>query len=168
MDIYDELATVKIGDDNATAIQQQMRGTNLAESQVSRLESIKLVNDATLRSDGGPIPDTQKIHEGPSVTDGTRTVVFTPSQGESWSVMNITCQFVNIVGSTGVTLYLYDIKNDILQTFFYGTSSSTDFMLDDDGTWDDFIIGYPCQLQFNVNGSSYDSAKLQLNMVRLR
>mgnify|MGYP003151910375 CR=1 FL=1 len=94
--------------------------------------------------------------------------MFTPEPGEVFSVMNITCQFVNIVGSTGVSLYLNDTKNSVLQVFFFGSSTSTDFMLDDDGTWDDFVIGYPCQLQFQVNGTDYDSAKLQLNMIRLR
>lgn len=165
---FEQLNTKTISDSPSTEIQSQSNPVHLERSNKELLSSIKLVNDATLRSDGGPIPDTQKI-EAVTVSDDTRTVAFSPQKGEVWSVMNITASRSNITGSAGVTLYLNDPVNSVLQTFFYGASTSSDFMLDDDGTWDDFVITYPMQLQFKSHtAANWDECTLQINMIRVR
>ena len=169
MGFWDQLNTFKISSNPGTQIQKQSDPIHLEEDNEEVLKSVKLVNDATLRSDGGPIPDTQQVFETVSVTDGTRTVGFSPNPGEIWSVMNIVAQFTNITGTSGVYLYIEDTKNSVLQQFFYGSTSSTNFMLDDDGTWDDFRIGYPCRFQFMIGDTAnWDSCLLQLNMVMIR
>jgi hypothetical protein len=165
---FEQLNTKTISDSPSTEIQSQSNPVHLERSNKELLSSIKLVNDATLRSDNGPIPDTQKIHTT-TVTDDSRTVSLVPNKGEVWSVMNITASRENITSASGVTLYLNDPVNNVLQTFFYGSSSSADFMLDDDGTWDDFVIGYPMQLQFKAHtAANWDSCTLQVNMIRVR
>jgi len=167
-DIWDNLNATKIGDDPGTIINTQTRNIHLERDNKALLSDVNLINQATFR-DGRPIPGTQQVHESPSVTDQTRTVAFTPEPGEVWSIMNITCKFTNITSTSGVYLYINDLKNSVLQGFFYGSSSSTDFFLDDDGTWDDFTLSYPCQLQFQIGDSSnWDDATLQINMIRLR
>jgi len=168
MGIWDQLNTKKLGDRPGTDLDQQTKDIHIQETNRSSLEDTNLINQASMR-DGRPIPGTQKVHEGPTVTDNTRTIAFTPEPGEVWSVMNITCHFTNHSGTSGVYLYVYDTANAILQSFFYGSSSSTDFMLDDDGTWDDFVISYPCQIQFVIgDATNWDDATLQMNMIRLR
>lgn len=166
---YSQLNTKTIADNDATSLQGLSDPVHLEKDNQQLLRSIKLVNEATLRSDGGPIPDTQQVFETVSVTDGTRTVGFSPNSGEIWSVMNIVAKFTNITGTSGVYLYIEDTKNSVLQQFFYGSTSSTSFMLDDDGTWDDFRIGYPCRLQFMIgDAANWDSCLLQINMLRIR
>ncbi len=167
-DIWDNLNATKIGDDPGTIINTQTRNIHLERDNKALLSDVNLINQATFR-DGRPIPGTQQVHESPSVTDGTRTVAFAPNPGEVWSVMNMTAKFTNHTGTSGVYLYVYDTANAVLQSFFYGSSSSTDFMLDDDGTWDDFVVSYPCQIQFVIGDwSNQDSVILQMNMIRLR
>ena len=163
---WDQLNTKTLEDgSSAQDINLQSKGVHLQESNKEVLKDVVLVNAAAQR-DGRPIPNTQKIHTT-TVTDTNRTLVFAPNEGEVWSIMNITASRENLSGSAGVTLYLNDPVNSVLQTFFYGSSSSSDFMLDDDGTWDDFVITYPMELQFS-NGGTWDSVTLQVNMIRLR
>ena len=166
-DIWDNLNTTKIGDDPGTVINTQTRNIHLEKRNKELLSDVNLINQATFR-DGKPIPGTQKVHTT-TVTDGNRTVAFTPNEGEVWSVMNITLKFTNITGASGLYMYVNDLENTVLQQFFYGSSTSTNFMLDDDGTWDDFVISYPCQIQFQVGDTAnWDDATLQMNMIRLR
>jgi hypothetical protein len=168
MGIWEQLNTKTLEDgSDAAVINAQTKDIQLQESNKPELMDTVLVNQASLR-DGRPIPGTQKI-EAVTVTDDTRTVAFTPNRGEVWSVMNITASRTNITSSSGVTLYMNDPVNSVLQTFFYGTSTSDDFMLDDDGTWDDFVITYPMQLQFKAhNSANWDDCTLQMNMIRIR
>jgi hypothetical protein len=165
---YEQLNTKVIGDAPGNAINAQSKDVHLEKANEKVLSAINLVNDATFRSDGGAIPDTQQIHTT-TVTDDSRTVAFVPAKGELWSVMNITASRTNITSASGVTLYLNDTVNSVLQTFFYGSSTSADFMLDDDGTWDDFVITYPMELQFKAHTSAnWDDCTLQVNMIRVR
>jgi len=143
---------------------------HIEEANFQLLEALNIIGQITnQQSQSGPIPGTQQVFESPTVTDSTRTIAFTPDPGTVWSIMNITCQFTNITSTSGLYLYINDLKTSVLQNFFYGSTSSTNFMLDDDGTWDDFTISYPCQLQFLVgDAANWDDATLQINMVRIR
>jgi hypothetical protein len=165
---WDQLNTKTLEDgSSAQDINLQSKGVHLQESNKEVLKDVVLVNAAAQR-DGRPIPNTQQVSTT-TVTDSNRTVGFAPNEGEVWSVMNITASRSNITSSSGVTLYINDTVNSVLQTFFYGTSSSADFMLDDDGTWDDFVISYPCRLEFVAhNPANWDDCTLQVNMIRLR
>lgn len=168
---FGQLNTKVVSDAPATDIQAQSDPVHLQKSNKEVLSAIKLVNDATLRSDGGPIPGTQTVYAGPTVTDNTRTVAFTPNPGEVWQVMDITATRTNITGSSGIYLYFNDLETSELILVFYGASTSTEFMLTDDATWDPMpvYISYPCQLQFSAgDAANWDDCKLQLHMVRLR
>jgi hypothetical protein len=166
--IWDQLNTKTIADNAGTEIQVQSNPVHLQESNREQLQDIKLINDATFRNDGGPIPGSQKIN-ATTVTDDSRTVSFVPNKGEVWSVMNITASRTSLTSASGITLYLNDPVNGVLQTFFYGSSSSSDFMLDDDGTWDDFVITYPMELQFKAHSAAnWSECTLQVNMIRVR
>lgn len=165
--IYRELNTKKVGDAPSSDIDLISKDVHLQQSNQTELLELDLINRVTMR-DGRPMPNTQMV-SATTVTDDTRTIALAPAEGEVWSVMNITASRSGLTSSSGITLYINDPVNSVLQTFFYGSSSSADFMLDDDGTWDDFVITYPCQLQFKAHtAANWDDCTLQVNMIRLR
>lgn len=102
---FDQLNTKVISDVSATDIQGQSNPVHLQKSNKEVLSAIKLVNDATLRSDGGPIPGTGVIFSH-TQTGTSREVWFTPGKGEVYRLI--------VAGSTAssgpagsVTYYLY-------------------------------------------------------------
>jgi hypothetical protein len=166
-DIWDNLNATKLGDEPGQVINTQTRNIHLEKRNKQLLSDVNLINQASFR-DGRPIPNSQQISTT-TVTDSNRTVAFTPAEGEVWSVMNITASRTDLTSSSGVTLYINDTVNSVLQTFFYGASASSDFMLDDDGTWDDFVISYPCRLEFvSHTPANWTDCTLQVNMIRIR
>jgi len=170
VNLYNQLNTKTIKDNDADLVQTLSNPVHLAIENQEVMETIKLVNDAALRSDGGPIPGTQQVFQGPTVTDSTRTVVFTPNEGEVWQIMDITAERTNITGTSGIYLYVYDTVNEKLIQTFYGSSSSTTFMITDDATYDPQpFIGSPCQIQFTAgNSTNWDDCHLIINMLRIR
>ena len=94
-----------------------------------------------------------------------------PNPGEVWQVLDITATRTNITGTSGIYLYFNDLETSQLIQIFYGSSSSSVFMITDDATWDPHpvYISYPCQMQFTAaNSTNWDDCQLQVNMIRVR
>lgn len=85
---FQGLNTVKVEDSTtATDIQTLSNPVSLENDNKSVLKAIKLVNDATLRSDGGPIPGTLKVVSSGDKTENlTKIILLTPAAGEVWMV----------------------------------------------------------------------------------
>lgn len=145
---------------------------HLEEKNFQLLEALNTIGQITdKQSQSGPIPGTQTVYAGPTVTDTTRTVLFTPNPGEVWQVLDITATRTNITGTSGIYLYFNDLETSQLIQIFYGSSSSSTFMITDDATWDPHpvYISYPCQMQFTAaNSTNWDDCQLQINMIRVR
>ena len=167
MDIYDELATVKIGDDNSTAIQQQMRGTNLAESQVSRLESIKLVNDSSLRSDGGIIPDTISFRTN-VFTDNAQVRILKPEEGEVWQILLPVARVISGSISTTPEYELW-IKgsttnpSSLFRIFYFASTSSAPILTEDSNYWAMFKLGFGQELYAEMG--SFSATDIEFGVV---
>ena len=83
---YDQLNTKVISDAPATEIQGQSDPVHLQKANKDVLSAIKLVNDATLRSDGGIIPGTIALKVA-DFTDNEDHTVITPAAGEVWRIL---------------------------------------------------------------------------------
>ena len=87
MGIWDQLNTKTIADNAGTEIQVQSNPVHLQEQNREDLSDIKLINDANLRSDGGPIPGTaQVVSSGEQSSNQTKLVLLAPAKGEVWMV----------------------------------------------------------------------------------
>ena len=166
---YEQLNTFTIADNPASTVQLLSNPVHYQASNKEVLDAIIQVNRAGMR-DGSPMPGTGTVKQSPTVTDDTRTVAFAPEKGEVWQVQSITRSAGNITGAAPVTLYVYDSVTENILQFFYGSSTSGDFMLKDDGTWGGPVsIDEHVRLEFKVHSSTnWDDAILYMQMTRLR
>ena len=86
MGIWDQLNTKTIADNAGTEIQVQSNPVHLQEQNRQDLADIKLINDATLRSDNGLIPGTISLAVANFTDNGTETIV-APVKGEVWKIL---------------------------------------------------------------------------------
>ena len=85
--IYTQLNTKTLSSVSATDISEVTNPIHIQERTISDLKNTILVNTASFRQDGGPIPGTQKIITQAFTDSGaTNQVIFTPAQGEVWSI----------------------------------------------------------------------------------
>jgi len=121
--IWDNLNTLKVGaGSNPEDINRQTKDVHLQKSNKAELEDIVLINDATMRSGGAPIPDSGSV-ENTEVSDSTKTTIIRPSPGELLQVMGIDA--VRSGGSGAVTYSLYLTgESDSVYWYYYSTTDS--------------------------------------------
>ena len=170
---FDQLNTKVISDAPATDIQGQSNPVHLQKSNKEVLSSIKLVNDATLRSDGGPIPATGQIKQV-TLTNTDRTVWFTPAKGEVWQL--IVAGSTASSGPSGSLSYYFWVsckdQNGTDQIVYSGSESSgstevqlVDF-LDSKGDW---LVDENMTVQCSVSSmQGVTSFNLKMLAIRIR
>jgi len=169
-EIYSNLNSKKLSDVSTTDINTVTEPLHIQKTNEDALRTTVLINKAWAGSrNGQPMPGTGIVAISPSVTDDTRTVAYAPEAGETWQIQSITRDATDITGACPVTLYIYDTVNGNLHVMFYGSSTSGEFMLKDDGTWGGpFTIDENTELQFKVHTTAnWSSAELTMHMVQL-
>lgn len=138
-DFFEQLNTKTIEDSPATTIQSQSNPVHLERSNKELLSSIKLVNDATLRSSGNAIPNTQVLEQTILANNGTdasdRTVVFTPEKGEVWSLDLAGASRSGGSGSVVHQLYLAEKSTGNLIRWYYYQTGDADVIFTSDSNW---------------------------------
>ena len=137
MGFWDQLNTFKISSNPGTQIQKQSDPIHLEENNQDLLKSVKLVNDATLRSDGGIIPGTMAVKVG-SFTDNGQITVIAPGEGEVWRVFLPIAKVIS--GSVSTTpsyqLWIKDVATSVQYRVYYFASTSSSPILTEDAAWD--------------------------------
>ena len=137
MGFWDQLNTFKISSNPGTQIQKQSDPIHLEENNQDLLKSVKLVNDATLRSDGGIIPGTMAVKVG-SFTDNGQITVIAPGEGEVWRVFLPIAKVTS--GSVSTTpsyqLWIKDVATSVQYRVYYFASTSSSPILTEDAAWD--------------------------------
>ena len=137
MGFWEQLNTFKISSNPGTQIQKQSDPIHLEEENQDLLKSVKLVNDATLRSDGGIIPGTMAVKVG-SFTDNGQITVIAPGEGEVWRVFLPIAKVTS--GSVSTTpsyqLWIKDVATSVQYRVYYFASTSSSPILTEDAAWD--------------------------------
>ena len=137
MGFWDQLNTFKISSNPGTQIQKQSDPIHLEEDNQDLLKSVKLVNDATLRSDGGIIPGTMAVKVG-SFTDNGQITVIAPEEGQIWRVFLPIAKVTS--GSVSTTpsyqLFIKDVATSVQYRVYYFSSTSSSPILTEDAAWD--------------------------------
>ena len=160
-DIWTNLNTFKLGDVEATSIQRQTDPIHIEELNRQSLEDTKLINDASMRSSGSPMPDTGKLvkHEQ---TDNNIEIVFRPAVGEVYILMGADASAYG--GSqNGATLFLSDGINDMV---IADSSSAGD--MNDHGFRGGTYIDNKLYLSFQPNNIASGTAVLEVGLIRVR
>ena len=95
--IYSQLTTKTLSTVSATDINTQTAPIHLEKENEDILHSTVLVNKATFRGDGGPIPGTARCYEVESDTGG-KFPFFTPAAGECWLFIGASTGTLNGTG----------------------------------------------------------------------
>ena len=137
MGFWDQLNTFKISSNPGTQIQKQSDPIHLEENNQDLLKSVKLVNDATLRSDGGIIPGTMAVKVG-SFTDNGQITVIAPGEGEVWRVFLPIAKVTSGSVSTppSYQLWIKDVATSVQYRVYYFASTSSSPILTEDAAWD--------------------------------
>ena len=163
---FDNLNTKTLGDNAASTIQALTDPVHLQKSNSDLLDSIIQVNEAGMR-DGSPMPDTGVINTV-TVTDNTRTIIFTPEKGEVHQFLGISGYTTGGSGSRVYQLYLGDGDGELVLFFYYSTTD-TNIILSGDTNYPDFplFLTSNMMMQISVDGT-YDSSVISLATIRVR
>lgn len=141
---FEQLNTKTIADSPATTIQSQSNPVHLEKGNKEILSSIKLVNDATLRSDGGIIPGTIALKVA-NFTDNEDHTVVAPASGEIWRILMPVAKVTSGSVSTTPTyqIWIKDTATSVQYRVFYFASTSSSPILNEDLAWDGeaYVIG---------------------------
>mgnify|MGYP004451391541 FL=1 len=110
--ILDQLNTRTLGGSDAVTASQivsQSNPVHIQDTNQDMMETITLVNAATLR-DGSPIPATGQAFNV-RIGDNSRSPWFTPAAGETWLLMGAS-MFADAPPSAGFAFTLYYLVND--------------------------------------------------------
>ena len=168
--ISDQLNTFTLGGTEAASAENVSTISNpihIQDENFAHLETMNTINEALFRSDAGPIPGTSVI-ETTTVSDETRTVLFTPGTGEVWR-MNAAGALATNPSSATYTMYISNVPSggsDIL-AFFYDDSDDGTVFFTDDENWGPYRFDENVRIEGTVGGSVTE-ANWQLNLYRIR
>jgi len=166
-DIWTNLNTFKLGDVEAANIQRQTDPIHIEELNRQSLEDTKLINDATMRSSGSPMPGTAVITTV-TVTDNTRTIIFTPSAGQVHQFLGISAYTTGGSGSRTYNMHLGDGNGELVY-FYYTSTTDSGVLLSGDTNYPGFplFLDEGLSLQVTTTGT-FDSSKWSLATIRVR
>ena len=159
-EFFEQLNTKTIADSPATTIQSQSNPVHLERSNKELLSSIKLVNDATLRSAGNAIPGTQILTDTVCDNNGSdesdRTVVFIPEKGEVWSLDLANAMRSGGSGTVTHSLYLAEKSTGKVIRWYYYSTSDSQPIFTSDSNWPGmpFYFDENFTLQYKWDGGS--------------
>ena len=168
---FQGLNTVKVEDSTtATDIQTLSNPVSLENDNKSVMKAIKLVNDATLRSDGGPIPGTVKIvSTGEQTSNQTQYPLLTPAKGEVWMVCALSST-KQTVTTMNYQFGIEDTVNTLLAYLCDFNITSGVGPINEGGFVTPIFLDENCRLFVNATliGGSYGSYTADALVVRVR
>jgi hypothetical protein len=102
--IYEQLNTLKLGDDTATDIQRLQDQVNIQAVNIEAMKTYNLINEASFRLSGTTMPDTGEIKRYVQTND-TDYQDIKPPKGEVWNIQSISVE--NDPSVTGSNTYFF-------------------------------------------------------------
>jgi len=169
--IYTNLQNFKLSNVTAKNIQQLTDPTFIQSTNQDALITYNTINKAAMR-DGGPIPNTMKI-VSTTISDNSRTVIFTVNKGEVYQLMTIGAVATNPSGDNAYQFFMGGTDTDGLQAllkwYYYSTTNNTGPVFQGDADFPDMPMYYDesTTMQLEIGGT-FDSVKVQVAMIRVR
>ena len=164
------LNTKKVGDVTSDSIATLTEPVAISPENRELLQTTTIVNDATLRSDSGAIPNTGQVLSF-TVSNQDRTVVFQPSKGEVYFIQSLA---VTLTGRSGTVVHSLFWQDDSgLSTNGNLTKWLSESLTSSDAVVDDFDSSRPqfmdenLVLQYQATGTFTDST-LTMSVLRIR
>lgn len=166
-EIFPELTTKTVKSASALEIATQTEPIHLERANLQALETTILVNRATMRQDGGPIPGTQKIVTQAFTDSGaTNQVIFTPTKGEVWSIS--AGSYSSSGGTSRLFLFLKDNVNSVAMEIADESASSGQHNPLDPFASPGFLIDENMSILATVSVTDSVSSNLFLSCSRIR
>ena len=155
---FQGLNTKKVSDVPSSAIASLSDPVSLEGNNKEVLQAISLVNSATMR-DGNPIPKSCQVLSF-TVTNDTRTAIFTPGKGEVYEILAMQITATGRSGTLVHNLFFQDISglstNGNLIKWHVESLTSSDAVLDDDDASRPMVMDENFNLQYQVEGTFTD------------
>jgi hypothetical protein len=165
--IYDNLNTKTIKSVSATDISDVTNPIHIQSATQEALERTILVNRATYRLDGAPIPGTQKVVNFTVDDSGsTNGEVFTPERGETWSIS--AGSFSSTGGTSRLFLFLKDNVNNVSMEIADESASSGQQNPLDPFNAPGFLIDENCSILATISVTDSSASNVFLSCVRIR
>jgi len=162
--LYEQLNTLKLSDVSATNISNVTDPLHLQKTNEDALRTTVLVNTATMRNDGGPIPATSTVQQVDwDDGGGSLTYIMTAAAGEVWRIM--TGAYTSTGGTSTITLYVKDEVLNRYVTLAIETVNDGVVTLD---PFKDVYIDENSSVRATVSVSDSTSEVLQLLVNRVR
>lgn len=168
-DIFPQLTTKTVKSATASEIATVTEPIHLEQANIEALKQTILVNRATMRQDGGPIPGTQKIVHGQWDDGGaTSEVVFTPNKGEVWTIN--AGSYASSGGTSRLFLFLKDNVSAGTPAMEIADESATSGQHNplDPFAAPGFLIDENCSIVATVSVTNSTAENLYLSMSRVR
>ena len=170
--ISDQLNTFTLGGSEAATAESITTISNpihIQDSNFSQLETMNTINEALFRTDGGPIPDTQKVVVVTSDTSEAYVDFLVPLPGEVWLLQSAHLSRIGASGSSVTSFFFYD--GTTRAQWFYLSGSSNDIILTSDDNWPThpLYVSNSCYLLFQgTNGTTMGTMQIEAVFVRVR
>lgn len=160
--------TKNVGDAPSTDIATVQNPLKIQERNAKLLKEITLINDATFRTDSGPIPAKTKIVKASRTDSGSKVAVFTPAKGEIWQIYSV--YYTGMSGGSGSidqTLWFIDNANSQSIAWKYSASSDASAVLiegsDSGPTFDENLT-----LQWQSDRTSLSAGDIYVMLAKIR
>ena len=169
--IYSQLTTKTLSTVSATDINTQTGPIHLEKENEDILHSTVLVNQATLRGDGGPIPASSKVFYYSQVSSGSKSTILEPNAGEVYLLGPCSFQLVNNTGSVTIEQWLYapdqDGTNRRVLVGNATSSSSTYATVYEGGPNTPIYVDENCSIRVEASGT-FESVSFYQYATRVR
>ena len=169
-DIWDNLNTTEIGEEPGSVIDVQTRRINLERNNKQLLSDVNLINQATFRTDGAPIPGTAQVVSSGSLAENvTKSVLLTPAKGEVWMVCALSST-KNTVTTMNFQFGVEDTVNTAIAYLCDFNITSGIGPINEGGFVTPIFLDENCKLIFNATkiSGSYGDYTADALVVRLR
>ena len=123
--MYEQLNTLTLYDDAiSTAINLIVKNMKVQGINQDDMIALKIINDATFRSDSGPVPNTVEVKRTVSGTDGDILDILAPAEGEVWQLTAMSSSSTG-AGASRIIVSLENPAGEKLEIFDRNESSST-------------------------------------------
>lgn len=167
---WDQLQSKTLGaGSSGSDINAQSKDVHIQEVNRGVMEDVILVNQASMRQDGGPIPGTGVLTTV-TVTDNTITNFLTPNPGEVWQVESIGSDATGRSGSLTWQFYSRKTDGSASSKIYYYAASTDQPAFPGDADYRG-LSGFLCDenvtLAFGVGGS-FSETDMHIHAIRIR
>ncbi len=166
--IFSNLNPKTLGDVSATEINRTTRDVHIERKNLDALKTTVLVNKATFREDGGPIPGTLVIRQVVSNDSGAKFNLDFVEAGEVWILYGFSvADMSGRSGSCTHEVFVADRNNSLTCEIIDYSASSSVFPMHENNWMGPLYVDANAYIAYQVTGTFTDST-MQFISVRVR